>query len=68
MIDVLEIIASIEADKKARHVEPSHALMSDITTEAVKRIKLELNQAVADGKLSWCETINSLGFSTINKE
>ena len=65
MIDVMQIIASIEADKKARHIEPTYALMSEITNEATRLIKAELNQAVADGKLNWSETINSIGFSTI---
>ena len=65
MIDVLEIIASIEADKKDRHIEPTYALMSEITNEATRLIKAELNQAVADGKLNRSETINSIGFSTI---
>ena len=63
MIDVFEIIASIEADKKARHIEPTYALMSEITNEATRLLKAELNQAVADGKLNWSETINSIGFS-----
>lgn len=68
MIDVYEIISSIEADKKARKVSPSYALLPEITNEVNKRIKLEINQLVMDGKVSWHETINSKGFSTINKE
>ena len=63
MIDVMQIVASIEADKKSRHIEPTYALMSEITNEATILIKAELNQAVADGKLNWSETINSIGFS-----
>lgn len=68
MIDVYEIISSIEAEKKARHVEPSYALMSEITNEVTKRIKAELNQAVSDGRLSWSETINSIGFYSKHKK
>ena len=68
MIDVMQIVASIEADKKARHIEPTYALMSEITNEATRLIKAELNQAVADGKLNWSKTINSIGFSTINNK
>ena len=67
MIDVLDIIASIEAEKKSRNIEPSYALMSEITNEATKLIKAELNQAVSDGRLSWSETINSIGFSVTKK-
>jgi len=62
MIDVFEIIASIEADKKSRHVEPSYALMSEITNEVAKRIKEEINKAVADDRLSFQKTINSIAF------
>ena len=68
MIDVYEIISSIEEDKTSRNISPSYALLPEITNEVNKRIKLELNQLVLDGKVSWHETINSKGFSTINKE
>ena len=68
MIDVLEIIASIEADKKSRNIYPSHALLSEINAEVMRLIKEELNAGVADGRLSWCETLNSYGFSIIKKE
>ena len=64
MIDVFEIIASIEEEKKSRNIEPSYALLSEITNDVTKRIKAELNQAVADGRLSFNETINSIGFYT----
>lgn len=68
MIDVIQIVASIEADKKARQIEPSYALMSEITNEATKLIKAELNQAVAEGRLNWSETINSIGFYSKHKK
>ena len=63
MIDVIDIICSIEADKKSRNIVPSHALLSEINTEVMKIIKEELNAGVADGRLSWCETLNTYGFS-----
>lgn len=66
MINVLDIIDSIEKEKKAKNIYPSHAMMSEITNEATKRIKRELNDLVASEVLSWCETINSIGF-TINR-
>ena len=68
MIDVYEIISSIEADKKARKVSPSYALLPEITNEVNRRIKLELNQLVLDDKVSWHETINSKGFSIIKNK
>lgn len=66
MINVLDIIDSIEKEKKAKNIYPSHALMSEITNEVTKRIKHELNELVASEVISWCETINSIGF-TINR-
>ena len=68
MIDVYEIISSIEADKKARNVSPSYALLPEITNEVNKRVKAEINQLVLDRKLTWNSTINSIGFTTINLE
>lgn len=64
MIDVLEIVASIEDEKRSRNIEPTHALLPEIMVKVKSEVKSELNQAVADGRLSWCETINSIGFST----
>ena len=66
MIDVVGIVASIEAEKKARGVHPTHALLLEINTEVKRLVKEELNAGVADGRLSWCETLNSYGFSTLN--
>lgn len=63
MIDVLDVIASIEANKKSKNIVPSYALFSEITNEVTRQLKLELNQGVVDGKLSWNQTINSVGFS-----
>lgn len=68
MIDIVNIVSSIEIDKKSRNIVPSHALLSEINTEVMKIIKEELNAGVADGRLSWCETLNSYGFSTLKKE
>lgn len=67
MIDVLEVIASIEAEKKSKHIVPSHALLSEIVAEIDKRVRPELNNLVSEGKVSWCETLNSYGFSIIKK-
>lgn len=66
MIDIHAIITSIEAEKKAKNLSPSHALFSEIMNEVSSQVKSELNQLVASGKVRWCETINSIGFETIN--
>ena len=63
MIDLVEIIASIEADNESRGVAPSHAMLTEIIAEVDKRIRPELRQLCQDGKLDWCETLNSYAFS-----
>ena len=67
MIDVYEIISSIEVEKKAKNISPSYALLPEIMYEVNKCIRRDINQLVIDGRLSWNETINTKGFSTINK-
>jgi len=66
MIDVQSIITSIEAGKKAKNLSPSYALFSEVMNEVSSQVKSELNQLVASGKVRWYETINSIGFETIN--
>jgi len=63
MIDVMQIIASIEADKESKNVFPSHVLLSEIMIKVKSEVKDELNKLVSEGKLDWCETLNSYGFS-----
>ena len=64
MIDVIEIISSIEEEKKSKKIEPSNALYSEISKAITAKVKSELNQCVVEGKLNWHETLNSLAFST----
>ena len=63
MIDVLEIVASIEADKESRGVFPTHALLPEIMINVKSDVKNELNRLVSEGRLNWCETLNTYGFS-----
>ena len=63
MIDVFEIIASIEADKKSKNVFPTHALLPEIIIKVKSEVRGELNRLVSEGKLNWCETLNTYGFS-----
>ena len=65
MIDVLEIVASIEAEKESKNVFPTHALLPEIMIKVKSEVKDELNRLVSEGKLGWCETLNTYGFSTI---
>lgn len=68
MIDVFEIVASIEADKESRGVFPTHALLPEIMAKVDEAVRPELNRLVSEGRLNWCETLNSLGFSTIKNK
>ena len=68
MIDVLEIVASIEADKKSKNVFPTHALLPEIMVKVKSEVKDELNRLVSEGKIDWCETLNTYGFSTIKEK
>ena len=66
MIDVMQIIASIEADKESKNVFPSHALLPEIMVKVKSEVRDELNSLVSEGKLNWCETLNTYGFSIKN--
>ena len=63
MIDVLEIIASIEAEKESKNVFPTHALLPEIMIKVKAEVKDELNKLVSEEKIDWCETLNTYGFS-----
>lgn len=63
MIDVMQIIASIEAEKESKNVFPSHALLPEIIIKVKSEVRGELNRLVSEGKLNWCETLNTYGFS-----
>ena len=68
MIDVIEIISSIEAAKRQKNIAPSYALYSEISAEVSNRVKKELNQGVMEGKIGWNETLNSISFTIKNNQ
>ena len=68
MIDVLEIVASIEAEKESKNVFPTHALLPKIMVKVKSEVKDELNRLVSEGKLDWCETLNTYAFSTVKNK
>ena len=63
MIDVLDIISSIEEEKRRKNIAPTHALFSEIEFAVQERIKLELNQAFIEKKVNYSRTLNSFAFS-----
>jgi len=68
MIDVIDIICSIEAEKESKNVFPTHALLPEIMVKVKSEVKDELNRLISEGKLNWCETLNTYGFSTIKNK
>lgn len=65
MIDVFEIVASIEDEKKSKNVFPTHALLPEIMVKVKSEVRDELNRLVSEGRLNWCETLTTYGFLTI---
>lgn len=63
MIDVMRIIASIEAEKESKNVFPTHALLPEIMIKVKSEVKDDLNNLVSEGKIDCCETLNTYGFS-----
>ena len=56
----IEIINQIEADKKARKIEPQHALLTDIYKYGNwETVKAELTELWRDKKIYVGNTINS---------
>lgn len=64
MIDLVDVVKAIEERKKAENIAPSHAMFSEIVAEVGNMVKPELRQLCQDGRLDWCETLNSFAFST----
>lgn len=44
-------------------MSPTHAVLGEIVAEVDKKIKPELRKLCMDGKIDWCETLNSYAFS-----
>ena len=63
MIDLVDVVKTIEERKKSQNISPTHAMFSEIAAEVGNMVKPELRQLCQDGKLDWCETLNSYAFS-----
>lgn len=68
MIDVLEIIKEIVADKAERKVNPTSALFSEVVNKVNEKAKAEINQLVIDKKLVFHRTINSISFDVVEEK
>lgn len=60
--DLVKIIRELTDEKKSRHIVPSAALYSEISTALHKEVQEELNAMVKDGILEWTRTLNQAAF------
>lgn len=61
MIDVLDVILTLQKEKKDQQIVPDYALLPDIKNEVQKRLSDELNRLYKEGKIKFRETLNSKG-------
>lgn len=65
MIDVYEIIKSINEEKKGKRLHPTSALFSEITVAVTAAVKKEINELVKNKLVVYHQTINSLSFDAV---
>lgn len=64
---LLDIVETIERDKTERKTAPIQATTIEINNELSARVKIALNELVAEKKLDFGKTLNSIYFKTKNK-
>lgn len=65
MIDVYDIIKSINEEKKEKKLHPTSALFSEITAAVAVVVKKEINELVKSKHVVFHQTINSLSFDAV---
>lgn len=60
--DVLLAIGSIQADKLARNIEPTYALLSEVRNRLTFDPIVELRQLYKEGIVGFCKTLNQPAF------
>ena len=63
MIDVVDIIRRLQAEKEQAHKEPAHVHFTEINAELIKVAKEELNKEVRAGTLEFHKTLNGVSFN-----
>lgn len=63
MIDVIEILKRLEAEKRDNHIVPCIINFIDIQNAVNEQVKAELNTAVQDGAVEFHRTINGTAFN-----
>ena len=66
-IDLLQIVAEIESEKKECNKFPSYALYEEISITVGAMVAAELEDLVIEGKLAKCETLNSHAYTVTNQ-
>ena len=67
MIDVYEIIANINRQKKDNSTVPPSALYSEIMDEVSRRVRDEINCLCKENKLTFHKTLNELSFDIVQQ-
>lgn len=65
MIDVYDIIKSINEEKKGKRLHPTSALFSEITVAVTAAVKKEINELVKSKHVVYHQTIKSLSFDAV---
>ena len=63
MIDVKEIIVSLQKAKQNENKEPQIVSMVDVQQEAAKMVLEELRRLMREGKIKYHQTLNGHAFS-----
>ena len=62
MIDILDIIEKINAQKKDALKTPTSATLNEVMSEVTLQVKNEINQMVRERKIVYNKTLNSFSF------
>ena len=65
MIDVKEIIISLQKDKQNENKEPLIVGMVDVQQEAARQVLEELRRLTIEGEIKYHQTLNGHAFSVV---
>ncbi len=68
MIDVYDIIRSVNEEKRNKNIHPASAVFSEITAAVSAAVKSEINALVAGRRVVYHRTINSLSFDAVGDD
>lgn len=63
MIDVIDIIRRLQAEREQAHREPCHVTYNELSAMVAVAVKTELNNAVKKGILEFHKTVNGISFN-----